>query len=435
MQESTSRPANSATVSIVPAPSCGGGTGYYETDTVFVSALPAEGNRVTGFSGGTIDGSIRWPYAASDVTLQPVNGSASMMIHPPLMFTATGQMVPFGIQANTVPTCVSVRFSVTGIADRSAALSMLVWDVPFNSCGNTVSFGTGNSYTASIPNGTVLQVRYQDGFIPANVKFYGWEGITSGDPYARTATYTIGADTRITANFGPVCFANGPNVTQPTYGTITVNLPAPNCNDPSTGKSGWLVNTPGSATLVDSVGTSLQVISTRYGSLNGRWQRIDETAWLPEKPVFFDGWTGDTSAWSEGAAVISTDAAGVRHTSRTITFRVGQSPFAIGANYGGMRRAHHEGARRCDRRHTRLDHDEHAVELPGRRGHRLLSLVQGRHTGQPHDDQDRRHAEVPQLGRIHPDHGPLLRQHRQPSRSTPTSPRPRRTARTPIAVP
>ncbi len=146
----------------------------------------------------------------------------------------------------------------------------------------------------------------------------------------------IGPDTRnITANFGPICTANGPNVTQPNYGTITVNLPAPNCNDPSTGTSGYIVNTPGTATLVDSVGKTVQVISSCYGSLNGRMQRIDETAWLPEKPIFFDGWRGDTGSWTESAAVITTDAAGVQHTSHTISFRIGNTPINIGAAYGG----------------------------------------------------------------------------------------------------
>ena len=369
-QASTSNPANSATVSIGPDPSCGGGTGYYATDLVSVSAHPIDGYTVTGFSGGTVNGSVRWPYASSDVTLYPINGSASMLIHPPLEFAAGGQIVPFGIQANTQAQCVEVKFSVFGIANRSDALNILSWNVPQNTCGTDVRFGTGNSYYAKVPNGATVSVSYQAGFIPANIKFYGWEGQTSADRFARSATYVIGPDTRkITANFGPICTANGPKVTQPTYGTITVNLPAPNCNDPSTGTSGYIVNTPGTATLVDSVGKTVQVISSSYGSLNGRMQRIDELAWLPEKPIFFDGWRGDTG-------VVDGERCGHHHRRRRRAAHLAhdlvphrQHPDQHRCRIRRLRRADHEGARRQQRRHARHGHDEHAVELPGRRGH------------------------------------------------------------------
>ncbi len=76
----SSNPANSATVALYPEPTCGGGTGYYVTDTIIVTAHPAEGFRVTGFVGGATPGSgVRWSYPSEDITLQPVNGSASMI--------------------------------------------------------------------------------------------------------------------------------------------------------------------------------------------------------------------------------------------------------------------------------------------------------------------------------------------------------------------
>jgi hypothetical protein len=332
-QESTSRPVGTATVTRGPEPTCGGGTGYFTTDTVYVSANPVEGYRVTGFSGGSLNGSPRWPYVSSEI-MQYANGSASMAVHPTLALSGT-QQIPFGIQANTTAECVAVRIKATGIVSRTDALNMLFWDTPQNNCDHTVSIGGDNSVVVYVPNGAQVQVRYQSGLIPARTKFYGWQGLTSGDPFAAQATYTIGPDSRyITADFGPVCYANGPNVMQPSQGTITVSLPAPNCTDPQTGVSGWSYNTPGSATLVDAVATTLQVVSTRYGSLNGYMQRIDEQAWLPERPVYFDGWRGDTGSWTEGATVTNTDG-GVRRTSRTVTFRLGERPFTISAAYGG----------------------------------------------------------------------------------------------------
>jgi hypothetical protein len=332
-QESTSRPVGTATVTMGPEPTCGGGTGYFTTDTVFVSANPQEGYRVTGFSGGSLNGSPRWPYLSSEIT-QYANGSASMAVHPTLALSGA-QQIPFGIQANTTAECVAVRIKANGLVSRTDAINMIIWQTPQNNCDQTVSIGGDNSVVAYVPNGAQVQVRYQSGLIPARTKFYGWQGLTSGDPFAAQATYTIGPDNRyITADFGPVCYANGPNVMQPGQGTITVTLPAPNCTDPQTGVSGWAYNTPGSATLVDAVATTLQVVSTRYGSLNGYMQRIDEKAWLPERPVYFDGWRGDTGSWTEGATVTNTDG-GVRRTSRTVNFRLGERPFTISAAYGG----------------------------------------------------------------------------------------------------
>ncbi|MCU1439263.1 MAG: hypothetical protein JWP85_260 [Rhodoglobus sp.] len=331
-QGSTANPAGSATVSVTPAPTCGGGTGYFTSDTVYVSATPnVAGYRISGFSGGSVSGSFPWSYPASAIT-KYANGSASMAISPMLQWFGT-QQIPFGIQANIAAECVPVRFRVTGILDRSVARNMLIWDS--SRCNDTVTVGVDNSVTAYFESGTQVRVFYQSGLVPAGMSFYGWEGLASGDPFADRATYTIGPDTRtITAVFGPICYANAPNVGQPSEGTITVSLPKPNCSDPRTGVTGWRSGTPGSATLVDAVGTTLQPVTRSYVSGNGRTVSYEDRGWLPERPVYFDGWHVGTSSWSEASTTVSTDESGVRRTARTINFLLGERPFEIGAAYG-----------------------------------------------------------------------------------------------------
>ena len=332
-QASTSNPVGSATVFIQPSPTCGGGTGYYTSDSVIVLAQPTEGYTVSGFSGGLAPGGTRLPYLPSEVTLTP-GGGAQMNVHPTLAFFGDA-VIPFGIQANTASQCVSVRFSTTGIANPTIANSMILWDVPFNDCDPSV-VTSGNSYTASIPTGAQVQVRVNTGIIPAGLKFYGWKNLESGDPYATTATYTVDpAHREITAAFGQICYSNAPTLVQPADGTITLSLPAPNCNDPSTGTSGWVKGTPGSATLTDAVGATLQIVSTTYASLNGRIQPINETAWVPSKPVYFEGWRGDTGSFTVGQTTTSTDAAGVRRQSHAVSFVLGDRPFTIAAAYAG----------------------------------------------------------------------------------------------------
>ena len=332
-QEPISNPAGMATVSIAPSPTCGGGTGYLTTDTVHVSATPSEGYRIAGFAGGSLNGSQRSNYAASSVT-QFGNGNAYMNVQPRLT-VLDGQQVPFGIQANVRGACVPVRFKASGITDLRTAVDMLYWETPRNDCSPDVSVGWDNSVLTYIPSDAKVTVHYQDGLIPAHTKFYGWQGLAAGDPFAATATYTIGAETRsITANFGAVCYQNAPDVVQPSEGTIAVSLPEPNCTDPQTGKTGWAQGTRGTATLVDAVATTLQVVSTRGAILNGQKQWWDESRWLPERPVYFDGWRGDTGKWTEGATTTATEG-DARRTSRTISFRLGERPFTISAAYGG----------------------------------------------------------------------------------------------------
>jgi hypothetical protein len=332
-EQPSSNPAGAATVTFAPAPTCGAGTGYYTTDLVAISAVPVDGNTVTGFSGGQIPGTpFRTLYPADTVSLYP-NGGASMLIHPVLGFAGT-QVIPFGFRANTQAQCVSVRFQTTGIANRSDAINTLFWDAP-NTCGSVPTV-SGNSVTQLVPNGAQVRVTYQAGFIPARTKFYGWQGLASGDAFATSATYTIGPDTRtITAAFGPTCYDSAPTVVQPSDGTITLSLGPPNCTDPQTKKSGWLYNTPGTATLADAVGTTLKVVSTRYGSLNGYMQAIQDKAWVPDRPIYFTGWGGDTGSFTVGATTTATDASGVRRDSHTISFRLGELPFTVTASYAG----------------------------------------------------------------------------------------------------
>ncbi len=332
-QESTANPVGSATVFIQPSPTCGGGTGYYTTDTVVVVAGPTEGYTVSGFSGGLAAGGTRFPYPAEDITFTS-GGGAQMTVHPTLGFSGT-EVIPFGIQANTASQCVSVRFTTTGIANPTIVNSMILWDVPFNDCSPTV-VTSGNSYTASIPTGTQVRVSVNSGIIPDGIKFYGWKNLETGDPFAKTAVYTVDPTHReITAAFGQICYSNAPILVQPADGTITLDLPVPNCNDPSTGTSGWVKGTPGSATLTDSAGATLQVVGTTYGSVNGKIQAINETAWVPSKPVYFDSWRGDTGSFTVGANTTSTDATGVRRQSHQVTFRLGDRPFTIAAAYAG----------------------------------------------------------------------------------------------------
>ena len=332
-QASTANPAGSATVFIQPSPTCGAGTGYYTTDTVIVSAQPTDGYTVSGFSGGLPAGGTRFPYPAEDVTLSP-NGGAQMTVHPSLGFSGSN-VIPFGIQANTASQCVSVRFTTTGIANPTIVNSMILWDLPFNDCAPAV-VTSGNSYTASIPTGTQLQVSVNTGLIPESIKFYGWKNLESGDPYATTATYTVDpAHREITAAFGQVCFSNAPTLVQPADGTITLNLPVPNCNDPSTGTSGWVKGTPGSATLVDAVVATVQDVENSFVNINGKPDTITTSAYVPSKPVYFDGWRGDTGSFTVGPTTQNIDAAGARRESHQVSFVLSDRPFTIAAAYGG----------------------------------------------------------------------------------------------------
>jgi predicted outer membrane repeat protein len=329
---SSTYPAGSATVSVYPAPTCGGGTGYYTSDTVRVSATAQDGYRLTGFSGGSAGGTqLRFGYPASDVTLWG-NGTASMSVSPVVQWWGS-QQIPFGIQANTTAACIPVRINTTGISNRSDAVNALFWDST-GKCDGTVTLGSDNTTTAYFLNGAKVRVNYQSGFVPAGRTFYGWQGLASGDPFAEQATYTISpTTTTINALFGPVCYATSPNVVQPSDGTITVSLPSPNCSDPRTGVTGWTLGTRGSATLVDTTGSTFHVVSSRYGSLNGYMQLIEDKAWAPERPIYFDGWSGDTGSWTARPTTIGVDAAGVRKETRTVDFQIGEHPITIGAAY------------------------------------------------------------------------------------------------------
>ncbi len=173
--------------------------------------------------------------------------------------------------------------------------------------------------------------------MPARTKFYGWQNLAVGRPVRtlRASRYDRpGEPAQITALFGPICYSNAPTVVQPSDGTITVNLPAPNCNDPQSGTSGWSVNTPGTATLVDSfvrrlAGGELAVRQPQRPDAAHRGSRLAARA-----PVYFEGWGGDTGSFTVGANTTNTEGS-VRRDSHTISFRLGTSPFTIGATYGG----------------------------------------------------------------------------------------------------
>ncbi|CAN5239552.1 hypothetical protein BH11ACT5_BH11ACT5_22460 [soil metagenome] len=323
---STSNPAGSSTVNIAPAPTCNGGTGYYTSDSVIVAAQPTAGYTVTGFSGGA--GLV---YPTADISF--AGGGASMTVHPALRFS--GDVVPFRIQANATADCVSVRFRTTGISDQAVARSLILWDAPGNTCSAPITF-SGDSFTASVSTGNQVRVAIQTRAIPAGKKFYAWDNLQTGDQYASSAVYTVTPqNNEITADFGNICYSNGPTVVQPVDGTITLNLPAPNCTDTGAGIQGWVQGTPGTATLVDSVSSTRQIVSTRYGSLNGKYQAIYEYGMVPSKPVYFDSWRGDTGSFTVGANATITDASGAQRQSHNISFTLGTKPFLIQAAYGG----------------------------------------------------------------------------------------------------
>jgi hypothetical protein len=332
--EGLSSNAGRATVTAYPAPTCGGGTGYYTSDTVFVNATPKDGYQLSGFSGGSTGGTpARFPYAASELSLWP-SGGASMTVSPVLQWWGN-QQVPFGIQADTTPKCIPVQFNVLGISNRSAAINLLFWDSP-GKCDGPVSVDSDNTITAYFLSGAKVRVTYQPGLVPAGRSFYGWQDLASGDPYAEQATYTISPNmTTIHALFGPVCYANAPNVVQPSDGTITVSLPAPNCSDPRTGVTGWTLGTRGTATLVDTTGLTLQDVQRSIVTSTGYTWSFASKAWVAQRPIYFDGWRGDTGSWTAQPTTVGVDAAGVQRETRTVAFQIGERPITIGAAYGG----------------------------------------------------------------------------------------------------
>lgn len=327
-------PAGSATVVVSPAQTtCGTGSsaGYYVSDRVAFAAQPAPGYRVTGFEGAAIDGFSPLPYPAEDITFGS-NGSAWMLASP-RVFTANGKLVPFTASPVATAQCVTVDVQVAGVPAGSAALNSVFWDTN-GRCPQPPTVKNSTTWQVPVEVGSTLRMTYQDAFASPRTMFYGWQGAFSGGAFDRRASYAVTADLqRIVVQFGPVCYAGTPTASTPTGGAIDVSLPAQNCRDPRTGTGGWIYGTRGTATLSDRDGEGLQ--TTRdYVSQGGSMRWVERSSWVARTPVFFDGWTGDTSRIDEISTTTVTGDDGVRRTVRTVGFSVGEQPFALGARYG-----------------------------------------------------------------------------------------------------
>lgn len=334
--EPVALPVGSATVTVSPGQTtCGSGeaAGFYVSDRIVFSATPEPGRRITGFSGAPVgEYGDRFPYPKESISFGS-NGSA-WMIASPTVVTDNGVQVPFTAAPVTEAECITATIRVTGLPAGMSGRDVVDWFTN-QRCGLQSTKIDNSRWQVPIEAGSKLTVRYYGQTLPERMKFYGWQGAFAGDAFADRASYTIVPDSNvIDVPFGPVCFTGTPKLAQPSDGTITVTLAKPNCYDPQTKTSGWTFGSVGLATLSDSVGESVQSVKQTYTLPNGAARSYDTTAWVAQKPVYFERWIGATDQIRDYASDTSTDANGVRRSSRTVLFKIAERPYDLSASYG-----------------------------------------------------------------------------------------------------
>jgi len=302
LDPSTVTPDGRGTVTLSPAPTCGGGTGYWTTDFVQISVVAQNGYRVASISNQG------WPYPDGDVFRWDGGRNANLLVHPERLLSGD-TLLPMSIRALIEAQCIPVTIGALGIASRTDALNAVPPPDTPRACGDSPARAEADgTWTVMLPVGSTVDLRVQPGFAPQRTTFYGWSGVPDDVRYSDAVRVTIAPDQgAVWARFGPVCYTSVPTLAQPASGgTLRMSMPAPNCSNPRTGATGWVYDTPATGELVDD-GT------------------------IPRS--FFDGWGGDTSRYRPGTAT-TRDVGGVRTTVRPFTFSLRDSTFAIGAAYG-----------------------------------------------------------------------------------------------------
>ena len=310
------------------APNCGGGTGFLEGTPIGISAVADDGYQFTGFQRGSGSGAGS-PFTAAEQSLGP-NGPpyrhGSVSYAPAPLWGVDGALQPIRPVAVFAPACVPVTFYAEGPGARWQDVAP---DTAPN-CGRPGEVVSPNMVDLWYLVGTEIRVVAEP---PAeHRRFNGWDpDTTTTGTYDRTLTYTVraGAANWILGRYGNVCYQSAPRVVQPAEGTITLDPVAPNCVDPQTGEVGYAYGTVVGGRLSDAVGTALQTVQTR--SITGRI--VSDRQWVPERPVTFDGFTGDAEL-RLGSPTTATDADGVRRTTRPFSVVLGTTPRTVSADYG-----------------------------------------------------------------------------------------------------
>lgn len=282
----TVSPAGSATVELVTAPDCAGGTGYFESTPVFVRVTAGEKNDV------------------DDVAVNGVSigSTVGQFVNPPVSITGPNTLRPLTVTATTSARCIPVVLSVQNYDGAVLPSDALRYDVR-GKCGYDVK-RTGDRIETMAAWDSDLTVSIDRSKLRSREQFVGWgDGaqLISGDGVrADSITVKVTPDTAfVSAAVGPKCYAL-PEIAQPIGGTITIDTPS-NCYDRVTGTSAYRFGTTVVGTLKDA-GAGAK--------------------------TYFASWAGSTDRYSP----ISESTAPLG--SRRFSFSVGDRPFTVGATYG-----------------------------------------------------------------------------------------------------
>ena len=349
----TSWPAGTATVSTPSiAPDCGGGTGYYSTDTVGFQATAAAGYQITGFADAGVAGRQGFAWDSSAYSIYS-DGAIAYFRAQPQVRVSDGRLLPFTASPITQARCATIDVHIVGVPSASGNGQNLNAVSPYvpTGCANNVTIRNGDTWELTARVGSTITVQMQPYFVPQHSKFYGWAEPYGGgyrlrtdvDATATRLTLTVSAESanqNVIAWFGSSCYA-APSIAQPIGGTITTDLGGPNCSDPSTGETGYRFGTKATATLTDTAvqtltGVDCKTVLFQGNSSNGYrsyyGQSCDKQAWVGDSKAYFDAWNVTGGGWVAGADGYQ-QSGGQRHATRTGTFTIGEQSFTIGAAY------------------------------------------------------------------------------------------------------
>ncbi len=282
----TASPAGSASVELVTAPDCGGGTGYFESTPVFVRVAAGE------------------KYDVDDVTVNGVSIGATVgqFVNPPVSIAGPDSLRPMTVTATASARCIPVVLSVQNYDGAVLPSDALRYDVR-GKCGYDVK-RTGDRIETMAAWDFDFTVTLDRSKVRSREQFVGWgdgaQLISGGGVRADSITVKVTPDTAfVSAAVEPKCYAL-PEIAQPIGGTITVDTPT-NCYDRVTGTSAYRYGTTVAGTLKD----------TGAGA-----------------KTYFAAWAGSTDRYSP----ISESTAPLG--SRRFSFSIGDRPFTIGATYG-----------------------------------------------------------------------------------------------------
>ncbi len=301
-----------------------------------VYSRPSDGYTVSGFDPGGFRAVVEGAYTADQVAIA-ANGLSGTLSFPATYRSYGINQAPIAPVAQFTAECTTVRFRATGAG--------MTWRDVFpetaSDCGQQYTVIDAQTVELSYRVDSVITVGSSAPSDP-HQKFYGWDANSTptSTPFASEIQYRVeGGSNLVIAHYGPVCYQSAPTVVQPAGGTITLDLPAPNCADPQTGVSGYAYGTPGTAQLVDTAGETYQSVSSYYASNGSNLQRFDDYDWVANGRTYFQDWQVGGSRWSAGTATtqystVLSRAGTTRVAIRPLSFTLGETPFTIGASYG-----------------------------------------------------------------------------------------------------